>query len=312
VTGSARPWPGLHVAIPTPFAADGTVDRAEFVRHARWLAEREIRAIVVGGSLGEGGALTAEERRTLVADLVGALPARVSVIAAVGALTTSTAVDQARDAQEARAAGLLVLPPYVYRGDRRETLAHFAAILEATTLPSMLYNNPIAYGTDVDAELVESLARAHPNLTGVKESSGEVARIAALRSRLPDRLDLAVGLDEAVLDGVRAGAVGWVAGLANALPDESLALFRAARDGPPERADALYRWFRPLLHLDTVPKFVQEIKLVTAKRGFGSPRVRAPRLELAAAEAAATRALLAERLAHAPALAPERRPSRAP
>lgn len=302
-------WSGVLVAITTPFAADGAVDRAELVRHARWLAERGVDGVVVGGSLGEGSALSSDERRSLVAELSPILPPSVPVIAAVGATTTSAAVEQARQARAAGARGLLVLPPYVYRGDRRETAAHFGAVFGATDLPCMLYNNPVAYGTDVGPDEVLELATEHPTLTGVKESSGDVRRVTSLTALLGERVDVAVGLDDALLEGVRAGARAWVAGLANALPDESVALWAAARSGPPERALALYRWFLPLLRLDTGPKFVQAIKLVTAELGFGSPRVRAPRLPLALAERDATLDTLRRCLALRPTREPAPPPS---
>jgi 1-pyrroline-4-hydroxy-2-carboxylate deaminase len=287
-------WAGVLVAITTPFDADGAIDRVALIRHARWLAERGVDGIIVGGSLGEGGSLSLEERTSLVTDLAAELPDRIPVIAAVAGLTTASAVEQARRAAAVGARGLLVLPPYVYRGDRRETNAHFSAVFRSTTLPCMLYNNPPAYGTDVGPEQVLELVTDHPTFTGVKESSGDVRRITALRALLGDRIEVAVGLDDAVLEGLRAGAVGWVAGLANALPEESVALFAAGRAGDERRALELYRWFLPLLRMDTAPKFVQQIKLVAAELGVGSPRVRPPRLELDAGERETTLQTLRE------------------
>ncbi len=302
-------WSGVHVAMVTPFTPDGSIDHAEFVRHARWLVESGADALIAGGSLGEGSALTAEERRTLVRDLVGEVRGSVPVIAAVAASRTSEAVLQANDARAEGAAGLLVLPPYVYRGDRRETSAHFAAVVGSTELPCMLYNNPPAYGTDVPPDQVRELVTELPNLTGVKESSGDVRRITALRTLLGDRVSIAVGIDDALFEGVRSGAVGWVAGLANAFPRESAALFGYCREGDTARGFDLYRWFLPLLRMDADPKFVQQIKLVTAEVGFGAPRVRPPRLELSGPERDAVLAVLRERLARRPVDSP---PARAP
>jgi 1-pyrroline-4-hydroxy-2-carboxylate deaminase len=293
-------WAGVHVAMVTPFGVDGSVDHSEFLRHARWLGENGADALVAGGSLGEGSALTTEERVGLVRDLKVAVPATVPVIAAVAASTTAEAVRQARAARSEGAAGLLVLPPYVYRGDRRETSAHFSAVFRATELPCMLYNNPPAYGTDVAPEQVLELVTDHSNLTGVKESSGDVRRITALRALLGDRVAVSVGIDDALLEGVRSGATGWIAGLANALPRESAALFSACRAGEGERAFELYRWFLPLLRMDADPKFVQRIKLVTAQLGFGSARVRPPRLELTDTEREEVLAVLRDRLDHPP------------
>ncbi len=263
---------------------------------------RGVDAIIVAGSLGEGSSLSSEERTRLVRDLVGQIPDRVPVLAAVAASRTQDAVEQAQRAARAGARGLLVLPPYVYRADRAETDAHFGKVFAATDLPCMLYNNPPAYGVDVVPEQVAELAKEYPTLVAVKESSGDVQRIAALVSLLRGRVEVAVGLDESIEGGLRAGATGWVAGLANALPDESVALFRAGRDGDSVRAEELYRWFLPLLRMDTGPKFVQRIKLVQAELGHGQPRVRLPRLELHEAERAHALATLKECLARRPAL----------
>jgi 4-hydroxy-tetrahydrodipicolinate synthase len=193
----------------------------------------------------------------------------------------------------------MVLPPYVYRGDWRESEAHFSAVIEATPLSCMLYNNPIAYGTDVTAEQMSELAR-HDNLHAVKESSGDVRRVTAVLERLGDRLNVFAGLDDMIVESVAMGASGWIAGLVNALPDESVRLFDLAKRGERSATRALYDWFLPLLRLDTLPKFVQLIKLVQVEVGRGSARVRPPRLELVGEEYERTIALIRERLATRP------------
>jgi 1-pyrroline-4-hydroxy-2-carboxylate deaminase len=297
---SGSPWRGVLVALTTPFDSQLAVDQPALRGHAQWLVERGVQGVVAGGSLGEGATLSAQERLLLVRELVAALEGRAPVVAAVGASRTSDAVELARGAAAAGAAALLVLPPYVYRPDPRETLAHFAAVLGATSLPCMLYNNPAAYGTDVLPEQILRLAEEHSVLTGVKESSGDVRRVTSIRALLGERVDVAVGLDDAILEGIHAGAVGWVAGLANALPDASVELFDRCIRGPAGSALELYRWFLPLLRMDTVPQFVQLIKLVQSELGHGSPRVRPPRLELEGRELAAARDTLREALTHPP------------
>ena len=174
----------------------------------------------------------------------------------------------------------MVLPPYLHKGNWREIRTHLKAVIEATELPCMLYNNPIAYGTDVLPEQIQTLAEAHSNLHAVKDSSGDVRRITAILTLLGERLAIFVGLDDCVVEGVHAGAKGWIAGLVNALPQESVRLFELAGDGGSEQADELYRWFLPLLRLDTVPDFVQRIKLVQQEVGMGSEQVRPPRLTI--------------------------------
>lgn len=166
----------------------------------------------------------------------------------------------------------------------------------------MLYNNPPAYGTDVLPDQVLELVEEHPTLTAVKESSGDVRRVSALRALLGERIEIAVGIDDAVLEGVAAGASGWVAGLANALPLESRALFDRSRDGDLAGARDLYRWFLPLLRMDADPKFVQLIKLLAAELGLGSSRVRPPRLELNGAELGAALATVRRAVATRPRL----------
>jgi 4-hydroxy-tetrahydrodipicolinate synthase len=205
-------------------------------------------------------------------------------VASISALSTSEAVALAKAAADAGCDALMVLPPYLYLGDWREMKAHVGTVMEATPLPCMLYNNPIAYGTDFLPEQILELAEEQENLEAVKESSADARRVSSIRALLGNRIEVCIGVDDAIVEGVGVGATGWIAGLANALPRESVELFNLAMHGEREKAFELYRWFLPLLRLDTVPKFVQLIKLVQAEVGQGNTRVRPPRLELAGKE----------------------------
>jgi 4-hydroxy-tetrahydrodipicolinate synthase len=293
-------WHGVFPAITTPFTPDGTVDHAFLAGHARRLLAAGCRGLVPLGSLGEGATLTTAEKVAVLNTCVAAVGGRMPVIPGISALSTAEAVQLARAAAAAGCAGLMVLPPYVYQGDWPEMRAHVGAVLEATGLTCMLYNNPIAYGTDFLPEHVRLLTQQHANLVAVKESSGDIRRITALRALLGDRVSLFVGLDDAVVEGVAAGARGWVAGLVNALPEESVVLFEHAVAGRTDEARALYDWFLPLLRMDTVPKFVQLIKLVQEEMGLGSERVRAPRLALEGAEREMALGIIHERLSSRP------------
>jgi 4-hydroxy-tetrahydrodipicolinate synthase len=193
-------------------------------------------------------------------------------------------VDLAMAAVDLGCDGLMVLPPYVYQGDWREMKTHVAAVFSAVQVPCMLYNNPVSYGTDFLPVHIEELAREHENLQAVKESSMDARRVSAIRALVGSRLEVSVGVDDAVLETVGVGASGWVAGLANALPGEAVNLLTLALKGEREKAFELYRWFLPLLRMDTVPKFVQLIKLVQSEVGMGNSRVRPPLLELAGSE----------------------------
>jgi 4-hydroxy-tetrahydrodipicolinate synthase len=303
-------WNGVMPAITTPFTADGDVDHAFLARHALWMVDAGCTGIVALGSLGEGATLSVPEKLAVLRTLAKALDGRVPLVASIAALSTDEACGLARTAAELGCAGLMVLPPYVYSTDWREMRAHVSAVIAATRLPCMLYNNPIAYRTDFRPEHVQELAQMHDNLVAVKESSADIRRIAAIRHRVGDRLHILVGVDDLIVEGIAAGACGWVAGLVNAMPVESVRLFElATRASSPDAAtaaharaaaDELYAWFLPLLTLDTVPKFVQLIKLVQQEVGHGHERVRAPRLVLEGAEREQALALLAARLATRP------------
>jgi dihydrodipicolinate synthase/N-acetylneuraminate lyase len=277
-------WKGVMPAVTTCFDENLKVDHDFMARHFVWLLENGCSGIVLLGSLGEGATLTIEEKLQIVRNCVKAVRGRSPVVAAVSALSTADAVYQAKVFADAGCDGLMVLPPYVYQGDAREMKAHVSAVFEATPLSCMLYNNPIAYGTDFVPEQIQELAAEHENLACVKESSADVRRVAAIRVLLGDRLEIFVGVDDAIVEAISVGASGWIAGLVNAFPRESVDLFDMAMQGENEKAFELYRWFLPLLRMDTVPKFVQLIKLAQSEVGMGNARVRPPRLELAGDE----------------------------
>jgi 4-hydroxy-tetrahydrodipicolinate synthase len=293
-------WEGVIPAITTPFRDNLDVDHGFLAKHASWMVEHGCTGVVGLGSLGEGATLTFEEKVNVLGTLVAALKGRAPVVAAISSLSTVEAVALARKAEGVGCEGLMVLPPYVYSTDWCEMKAHVAAVIEATGLPCMLYNNPVAYRTDFLPEQIAELASEFPRLEAVKESSTDVRRVTAIRALVGERLTIAVGVDDALVEGVEAGATGWIAGLVNAFPKESVALFELARRGEREKAFELYRWFLPLLRLDTVPKFVQLIKLVQAEVGMGSETVRPPRLVLEGEEREAALAVIREAIALRP------------
>ena len=292
-------WRGVYAAITTPFTRTGSVDHGMLRDQVDWLVANGVRGIVALGSLGEAPTLTAHEKRTILTGAHAAIASRVPLIAGISALSTAEACALAKEAADLGCEGLMVLPPYVYRGTWRETSAHLEAIITETSLSCMLYNNPLAYGTDILPAQVHELCQ-HENLHAVKESSGDLRRITAIREIAGDRLAIFVGMDDVIVEGIAAGAVGWIAGLVNALPEESVQLFDTAMTQGPAAARKLYEWFLPLLRLDTVPTFVQLIKLVQQEVGRGTAAVRAPRLELVGDELELMQALIRERLANRP------------
>jgi 1-pyrroline-4-hydroxy-2-carboxylate deaminase len=273
-------WKGVMPAITTSFTEDLRVDHSFLTKHCRWLLDNGCAGIVALGSLGEGATLSFDEKVEVLRTCIAAVHGRGPVVASISALTTSEAAAIANAAADLGCDALMVLPPYVYQGDWREMKTHVATIFKSTPLSCMLYNNPVAYGTDFLPEQIRELAGEHENFEAVKESSTDARRVSAIRALLDRRLEISVGVDDAVLEAIGVGATGWIAGLANALPRESVDLFNCGMNGESDKAFELYRWFLPLLRMDTVPNFVQLIKLVQAEVGMGNPRVRPPRLEL--------------------------------
>lgn len=273
---------GVIPAITTPFRSDYSVDHDGITRHVQWLIESGCSAIVPCGSLGEGATLSVDEKVAIVKTVVKATTA--PVIPGIASLSTQEAVAFARASADAGAQGLMVLPPYVYCSDWYEMKAHLAAVITATELPCIIYNNPVAYRTDFKPEQIQELAAEFANVKAVKESSTDARRVAAINALLGNKIALGVGVDDCLMEGVAVSAQFWIAGLVNAFPKESVRLFELARAGKREEALAIYRWFLPLLRMDTVPKFVQLIKLVQQEMGWGHERVRAPRLPLNGSE----------------------------
>ena len=289
-------WKGVLPAVTTNLKSDLSIDHEAFAAHCRWMIDSGCTGIVCCGSLGEAQTLTFDEKIAVVRTAVAAVGERAPVVLGVASLSTTEAVAMAQAAEQAGAQGLMVLPPYVYSSDWREMKAYVGAVITATKLSCMLYNNPPAYKTDFLPEHIAELAKAHANLHAVKESSGDVRRVTAIRAAVGRRLEILVGMDDAIVEGIYAGATGWIAGLVNAFPAESAALFDFASRGDKARAAALYEWFLPLLRLDTVPKFVQHIKWIQAEVGRGTPHVRPPRLPLAGVDLELTQAVLAKAL----------------
>src|SRR5580700_10159228 len=277
-------WKGVTPAITTRFNENLKVDHGFLADHCSWLLENGCTGVVALGSLGEGATLTSEEKAEILRTLGRAVDGHGTLVASISSLTTSESVELAKAATELGCSGLMVLPPYVYLGDWREMKTHISAVFRATPLSCMLYNNPVAYGTDFLPEQIQELASEFENFKAVKESSTDARRVSAIRALVDDRIEISVGVDDAVLEAIGVGATGWVAGLANALPRESVELFNCGINGESEKAFELYRWFLPLLRMDTVPNFVQLIKLVQAEVGIGNSRVRPPRLELVGSE----------------------------
>jgi 1-pyrroline-4-hydroxy-2-carboxylate deaminase len=295
------PWFGVFPAATTQFDGAGNVDLAATQAVQTALVRDGVHGLVLLGTVGENNSLSAEEKRAVLSAAVETLHGRVPVLTGVSEYTTAGAVQYARDAERIGVSGLMVLPPMVYVPTAAELEQHVKAVAHATTLPIMLYNNPPAYRVNIDLTTLARLS-AVPNIVAIKESAPDPRRFTDIINQFAERFVLFAGLDDIAFEALLLGAKGWVSGLTNAFPAESLALYAAIRAGDLARARTIYRWFMPLLHLDAEHDLVQSIKLAEQIMGRGSERVRPPRLPLAGERRAAVIALVERAQATRPSL----------
>ncbi len=272
-------WSGVYPAATTQFAPDLAIDYAATQGVLDALIRDGIHGVIVMGTCGENNSLDADEKREVLRSAVDTARGRIPVVAGVSEMTTPRAAAFARDAEKIGADGLMVLPAMVYVPTEDELVNHFTAVADATSLPIMLYNNPPAYRVNIGLTALERLASRN-NIVAVKESAPDTRRFTDLVNAFGERFTLMAGLDDVALEGLILGAKGWVSGLTNAFPRESIALYDAFVRGDLDTARAIYRWFMPLLHLDAEHDLVQAIKLAEQVMGRGSERVRPPRWPL--------------------------------
>jgi len=276
-------WHGVYPAVTTQFKNDHSLDLEGTARHIEKLLEAGVHGLIMLGTVGENCSLEYPEKLEVLRTALRQARGRVPVLTGVAEYTTALACRFAADAQKAGVNGLMVLPAMVYKSDPRETLTHYRAVARATDLPIMVYNNPVSYGVDITPGMFAELAD-EPRLVAIKESSENVRRITDLKNACGDRYLLFCGVDDLVLESIVLGATGWVSGLVNAFPAENRLLWDLATAGNYAEAVKVYRWYTPLLHLDTHVKLVQYIKLAMAETGLGSEMVRPPRLPLVGRE----------------------------
>ncbi len=272
-------WHGVFPAVTTQFRTDQSLDLEATARHIEALVQAGIHGLIVLGTVGENCSLEYSEKLEVVRLAVRVVNRRVPVLSGVAECTTRLACRYAADCEQAGLDGLMVLPGMVYKSDARETVTHFRAVAQASNLPIMCYNNPVAYGVDITPETFAEMAD-EPKFVAIKESSEDVRRITDLKNLCGDRYLLFCGVDDLVLESYALGAIGWVSGLVNAFPEENRLLWELLQAGRWHDALTVYRWYTPLLHLDTHVKLVQYIKLAASVRGYGTEMVRAPRLPL--------------------------------
>ena len=295
------PWQGVYPAVTTQFTPNGDLDLPAYLKNIAAQLDAGVDGLIIGGSLGESSTLTHDERIELLEATLELAKGRAPVLLNVAETATRNAIRLAQRAQDHGAAGLMLLPPLLYRPTDAETTDFFRSVAQNTDLPILVYNNPVDYKVEVTPDMFEQLL-ALPNIQAVKESTRDISNVTRLRNRFGERLKILCGVDTLALEALLMGADGWVAGLVDAFPRETVAVYRLARAGRVQEALAIYRWFLPVLELDLSPQLVQNIKLAETLTGLGTGHVRLPRQPLHGAEREQVLHLLHKALATRPEL----------
>ncbi|MBP2615616.1 dihydrodipicolinate synthase family protein [Chryseobacterium jejuense] len=294
-------WEGIYPAVLTPFTKEGKIDFEMFAVNTEAQIKAGVHGIILAGTLGEASALETEEKFELLQYAKKITEGRIPVILNLSENTTKNAVSFAQKAKELGADGLMLLPPMRYKADSREVVEYFKAVASATDLPILIYNNPVDYGIYVTLEMFDELIE-YPTIQAVKESTRDLANVTRMVNRFGKRIKILGGVDTICLETLLLGADGLVAGLVDAFPNETMAMYNYAKTGQYDKAVAIYRWFMPLLELDIHPKLIQYIKLAATAEGISNPYVRAPRLELQGEEAERVNKIIKEGRANRPTL----------
>jgi len=294
-------WKGVMPAVTTKFKQDDTLDMEMFEVNIKAQLEAGVSGIILGGTLGEASTLTYEEKKTLIIETVKIVKGAVPVIINIAEQTTKGAIHAAAVAEECGAKGLMMLPPMRYKANDYETVTYFKTVAKSTSLPIMIYNNPVDYGIEVTLDMFEELMECE-NIQAVKESTRDISNVTRIKARFGDRYKVLTGVDTLGLESILMGADGWVAGLVCAFPAETCAIYELAKAGKREQALEIYRWFLPILELDINPQLVQNIKMAEVATGIGTERVRAPRLPLIGEERARVEKIISAGMATRPTL----------
>jgi len=276
-------WKGVMPAVTTKFTDHDKLDFAMFEKNIHAQLNAGVHGIVLGGTLGEASTLLDKEKSDLIKATISSVNGKIPILMNIAEQSTRSAVRAAQKAEQEGVQGLMILPPMQYKADHRETLAYFKAIASNTSLPIMVYNNPIDYSIEVTLDMFEELLR-YDNIQAVKESTRDISNVTRIKNRFGDRLKIMTGVDTLALESLIMGAKGWIAGLVCAFPAETVAIYELHKAGRIQEAIKIYRWFLPLLELDINSKLVQNIKLAEAFMGIGTEHVRLPRMPLVGKE----------------------------
>jgi dihydrodipicolinate synthase/N-acetylneuraminate lyase len=292
-------WEGVMPAITTQFDSEGSLSLKAFKNNLAHQIKAGVHGIILGGTLGEASTLTSLEKESLLKTTLEQVEGKIPVIMNIAEQSTDQAIGSAKDAETNGASGLMLLPPMRYRATDIETVAYFSAVASSTSLPIMIYNNPVDYKIEVTLDMFEAIKK-YENITAVKESTRDITNITRMINRFGDRYKILCGVDTIAMESILMGAKGWVAGLVDAFPEETVAIYTYCKAGEWEKARAVFRWFLPLLELDISPQLVQNIKLCEQATGLGTGYVRKPRLPLEGSELKRVELIIKESLAKRP------------
>lgn len=295
-------WAGVMPAVTTKFTKEDQLDLDMFSTNIKAQLDAGVHAIILGGTLGEASTLTQDEKRILIQHTVGLVEEKVPVVINIAEQTTKDAILAAELAEKYGAKGIMILPPMRYKSTDYETVAYFKAVAQSTSLPIMIYNNPVDYKIEVTLDMFEELVQ-HDNIQAVKDSARDITNVTRMRNRFGDRLKILCGVDTLAMESMLMGADGWVAGLVCAFPRETVAIYELVKAGKIKEATAIYRWFMPLLELDISPQLVQNIKLAEVATGIGTEYVRLPRMPLQGKERERVTAIIEEGIRTRPEIA---------
>ena len=292
-------WEGVMPAITTQFDSEGALSLKAFKNNLTHQIKAGVHGIILGGTLGEASTLTSSEKESLLKATLEQVEGKIPVIMNIAEQSTDQAIVSAKDAETNGASGLMLLPPMRYRATDIETVAYFSAVASSTSLPIMIYNNPVDYKIEVTLDMFEAIKK-HENITAVKESTRDITNITRMINRFGDRYKILCGVDTIAMESILMGAKGWVAGLVDSFPEETVAIYTYCKAGEWEKARAVFRWFLPLLELDISPQLVQNIKLCEQATGLGTGYVRKPRLPLEGTELKRVEFIINESLVNRP------------
>lgn len=295
-------WEGVYPALTTAFTKKGDLDIEEFSKNVKAQIKAGIHGMIIGGSLGEASTLLQEEKMQLLGTCLKLTKKKIPVVVNIAERSTKAAIAVANEAQKNGADGLMVLPPMQYKPTDEETTNFFLDVSKSTDLPILVYNNPVDYKIEVTLDMFEVLLK-RKNIQAVKESTRDISNVTRIINRFgPDRLKIMCGVDTLAMEELVMGAHGWVAGLVDAFPAETVAIYNLVKKGKIKEALKIYRWFLPILELDISPQLVQNIKLAEVMTGIGTEHVRAPRQKLKGTERKRVLKILKDGLANRPKL----------